>query len=681
MDLRPEPRLAQRNSYRAATATGRGQQCGECTGIAALTTQYGYASFSFNGSQAELNFSGDTTNSSARLGRPAADFTDMHAKYSAPAPPAEESDGQLKIKRELADNRWMTSLQFYADGDFAFAGGRVGFEIPAGVTVNETTIPAKVDGEANPVLKPYVLGKDAEANALSVLLQYPDVLAAPMSEWMDGRDELLDSHLALNGRNVRVYDVPANTTLISVKGPRWSPQVTTSRCYFALDPPRQFLGDLWAVPMDGSSLLNITHGFSGGITDESDLFLPVTSSSVGFGTPRTFGLEAQTPFLPIRNYSFPASLVTVGEQNGTYEPGPTIQGVRLFYSRLDPTVRYKLTIGAQDSLCVFDRLELVQERAMETSGGSGLSGGAIAGIVVGVVVGVGLLLLLGLCLWRRRKSSSKAEDFEITDVSMHEGKPLAEMGAPTPILPQSEFPDRDRQTDTQLSGDSRLGTTLVPTGNGTGTLEAASTNTMGPSATLPPTVVRHEEDAGSLEAELPEGTSGGEVVLPPVYRDEWVGRRAGRGLGISTNVSGSHPSNELTAEEIKYLGPPTPSATMMMSPSPVTPGPASAHTFGHWMNEPLSPGAQVSPVSSHPLSPLSATPSGKAPLHRLHTESQPPWQPGSQPDSPATATTLSPLGSQPTGSIPETNPLVTPFPADIRPSETTPNGVPEDVKQ
>lgn len=638
----------------------------------------------------------------------------MIGGYTAETTATQEYDGRLKIKRDLADTRWSCNVLFYAEGDFSFRRGRLGFDAPPDTTFKETTVPAMIDAEPNPALKRYFLGEDPEANALKILEDYPEV-SASLPEWFNGREDLGSSHLPLTGRNVVVYDVPANTSLLSVKGPRWTPHTVGSRCYFAFDPPRQFMGDVWATPSNGSHAVNITNldAGLGGVKAESDLDWSVVSSSVGFGRPKTSGIDSVDVLQPILHYDTPTRAVTAGEAEHTWEPGPTIQDVRLFFSRLDPTVKYTLTIGSQDSICVFHSLEVVQQDKFakiepnndgsgNSSAGSGppdggnshsggLSGGAIAGIVVGCVVGVALLLLLGFCCWRRRKSTSKGEDFEIADVSTHESKPLAEMGAPTPIMPRGDFPGRHTASQTSQDGFA----TTSGTGTNTVTLEtlgtlgtnSTSSNTMGQHTTLPPTVVRHEEDAGSLEAELPEGTRGGEVVLPPVYRDEWVDRRAGRGLGISTDVARSDPS-ALTAEEIKYLGPPTPGATLS---SPITPGSSSGHTFGHWMNQPLSPGARVSPTASQPLSPLSTTPAGKTPLHPLQTLAL--SQPGSSPHSPATTSPTysasatsptSPLESQPTGSVPETNPLVTPFPSDIQPSDntpTTPNGFPKDLKQ
>lgn len=637
-----------------------------------------------------------------RTYRPRAQFTDMIEGYTADAAATEEWDGKLRIKRDLADTRWTCSIMFYAEGDFSFKGGRVGFDAPPGATFKETTVPAMIDANPNPVLKGYVLGQDPEADALKILESYSDI-AAPYSEWFDGRESLRNSHLPLVGRNVRVYDVPANSTLISVKGPRWTPIAYGSRCYFALDPPLQFYGDVSAIPSNEGTPINRTSSTTtewDKAPKDTDFDWSVMSSSVGFGRRPAYGIDAGDIFQPIVNYTSPGrSPITVGEHEHENVKGPTTRGVRLFFARLDPATKYTLTIGAQDSICVFESLELVQQTSLgnttgwyqsdnssgpsdgDSNSSGGLSGGAIAGIVVGSIVGVALLLLFGFCCWRRRKLKSKAEDFEIADVSTHESKPLSHMGAPTPIMSQSEFPDR--HTESQTSDDSRFATTLG-TGTNTGTLgtlgtgtNSTSSNTMGQHATMPPTVVRHEEDAGSLEAELPAGTHGGEVVLPPVYRDEWVDRRAGRGLGIRTDVHRS--PNELTAEEIKYLGPPTPGATLAtMSPSPISPGSSSANTFGHWMNQPLSPGVQTTP----PRPPVNTSPTDKTSLQLLTAISEP----SSQSVSPTTASptsplATSPLSSHPTGSIPETNPLVTPFPPDVQPSETTPNGFPKDMKQ
>lgn len=613
-----------------------------------------------------MHFHGETQGSY----RPAVDIMDMAGQYNAQALIDPTTTGDVTAKRELVDSRWTGLVSFYAQDDYPLTLARVGIEMPA--SYNETTVPAMVDGEPNPALRPHVLG-DVEAASLNALTSLSQVVS-PMSEWTDGRDDMLDSHLALTGSDVRVYEVPANTTLLSVRGPRWYPRNTGSRCYFAVDPPLRFYGDVWAVPANGSHVgLNYMNGeiYPHSNSSEAELDWHIVSSNVGFGNPPKQGIDSVDTSMPIQNFSFPERNVTVGEFDGQYERGPTIEGVRLFFTRLDPTLRYNLTIGSQQSICVFDRLELVQAQVIKSD--SGLSDGAIAGIVVGSVIGGLGLLLLAFLLWRRRKSAAKrAQDFEIADVATHEGKPFADMGAPTPILAQSEFPDHQRSVPGS-EGSSRDSRGLSMLGS-TGSLPHPTSG--GQSV---PTLVRHEEDAGFLEAELPEGTGGGEVVLPPVYQDDWVNRRsgAGRGLGISTDMAArSHRSpHALTAEEIKYLGPPTPSATMPSSP--ITPGEISAisaHTFGSWMTQPLSPGAQVSPIGSQPLSPLSAAPAGKSPPRH-------PAQRGAPPESPVSPTPLSPLGSHTTGSAPDdADPLVTPFPPDLRPSKTTPHGFPKDVK-
>lgn len=149
-----------------------------------------------------------------------------------------------------------------------------------------------------------------------------------------------------------------------------------------------------------------------------------------------------------------------------------------------------------------------------------MSGGAIAGTVVGVVLGV--LLLAAVTVWlvrRRRRHRYFSGDL---DGDVHDDPPATPYVAPPGAPPDSKQPRPEPEPEPER-----------------------------------PLVYQHEQDAGALPAEPADGNV---VVLPPMYQEEWGAADVDPGSpGPSRPAGGpsvSSPGQDMTPEEIKFLGRP-----------------------------------------------------------------------------------------------------------------------------
>lgn len=174
-----------------------------------------------------------------------------------------------------------------------------------------------------------------------------------------------------------------------------------------------------------------------------------------------------------------------------------------------------------------------------------MSGGAIAGTVVGVVLG--LLALGALAIWVIRRRSRRRGHSEDLDEKIQDDTAMTPYVNPTG--------DGSTEATERIGADSK-----APRGPTNGARRQR--------------IVHHEEDAGSLSDEEIDVD-----ILPPVYREEWnePGSRNRR-----RRPTGPRPSRtpsisrrqEITSEEIKYLGPPV-----------ATAAPSSSQAHGDFTSE------------------------------------------------------------------------------------------------